>query len=240
MEKTNDKFIIALVLNDYEEVKKAFDSGAIEGYKNKTLSDFGFIYSDAPLPLYSITQAWLICLNNGSFSEPLKTAAKRNYENAKKIMALFEERLGGQAQEIPFAKIFPCCWADEDESESDILEGEKAEFVARGAREIDLDLLASGQRMDFARVRELLEKGANPLYEHPGLGSLLDLCGGECSYQATCEAGFIIKNPELFRQSIEIEEIAKVFRWAANEKMYNLLAQYVPTSDGETCSNSKL
>ena len=240
MEQTNDKFIIALVLNDYDEVKKVFDSGAIEGYKNKTLDDFGFDYSDVPLPLCSITQAWLICLNNESFIEPLKTPAKRNFENAKKIMALFEERLGERPQEIPFSKIFPCCWADEDESESDILEGEKADFVARGEKEIDMDLLVSGQRMDFEKVKELLEKGANPLYEHPGQDSLLDLCGGQCSYQATCEAGFIIKNPGFFKVSIEIEEIVKIFRWAANEKMYNLLVQYAPTNGGETCSNSNL
>ena len=75
---------------------------------------------------------------------------------------------------------------------------------------------------------ELLDKGANPLYKHPGSDDVLAICGAECSYQATCEAGYLIKSPDFFRNSIDEYEIVNIFRWAANEKMYNLLESYVP------------
>ena len=82
--------------------------------------------------------------------------------------------------------------------------------------------------MNFQKAEELLKNGANPHYKHYGEsdGDLLDLCGAECSYQATCQAGEIIRSPGLFRNAIDEEEIGNIFRWAANEKMYELLNIY--------------
>ncbi len=53
------------------------------------------------------------------------------------------------------------------------------------------------------------------------------MCGAECSYQATCQAGDIIKDSAWFRAAINEEEIASIIWWAANELMYGLLLKYV-------------
>ena len=66
--------------------------------------------------------------------------ARKNYENAKKILALFKEKAGLQEIEIPFSKIGSACWSFEDDIEEDILEGKKTDFIYKGIREIDLDL----------------------------------------------------------------------------------------------------
>ena len=83
--------------------------------------------------------------------------------------------------------------------------------------------------MDFKKAKELLQKGANPNYKHYGENDedLIDLCEGESSYQATCQAGTLLKSPGLFINSIDVDEIGSIFRWAANEAMWKLLYSYV-------------
>ena len=88
--------------------------------------------------------------------------------------------------------------------------------------------------MDFQKVRALLDGGANPLYRHYDDDSnLLEQCGAECSYQTTCQAGEYIKCPSLWFDSIGYEELGDLFRWAANEQMYQLLDLYVPKNNSE-------
>lgn len=114
-------------------------------------------------------------------------------------------------------------------SEEDILGGERNAFLSKGVREIDLDLFIAVCRMDLKKAKELLEQGASPFYRHYGERefTLFDMCGAECSYQATCQAGDIIKDSAWFRTAINEEEIASIIWWAANELMYGLLLKYV-------------
>ncbi len=220
-----DPMVLAVIFNEYEIVKSLLEN---ENYDKTVFTDIGSdCYFDIPIPVYYISKCWEICLNH-DFSESFNPIFQKNYENAKKILALFKEKLGVQEVEIPFSKISSACWALEDDSEEDILEGKKADFISKGIREIDLDLYTAVQKMDFQKAEELLKNGANPHYKHYGEddGDLLDLCGAECSYQATCQAGEIIRSPGWFKNAIDEEEIGNIFRWAANEKMYEILNKY--------------
>ena len=217
-----DSMVLAVVFNEYEAVKTLIENG---NYDKTVFKDIGSdYYFDIPIPVYYISKCWEICLNH-DFSASFNPIVQKNYENVKKILALFKEKAGLQEIEIPFSKIGSACWSFEDDIEEDILEGKKTDFIYKGIREIDLDLYIAVQTMNFQKAEELLKNGANPHYKHYGEsdGDLLDLCGAECSYQATCQAGEIIRSPGLFRNAIDEEEIGNIFRWAASEKMYELL-----------------
>ena len=221
-----DPMVLSVVFNEYEIVESLLEN---ENYDKTVFTDIGSdCYFDIPIPVYYISKCWEICLNH-DFSASFNPIVQKNYENAKKILALSKEKAGVQEIEIPFSKISSACWALEDDTDEDILEGKKTDFISKGIRKIDLDLYIAVQKMDFQKAEELLKNGANPHYKHYGSdgGDLLDLCGAECSYQATCQAGEIIRSPGWFRNAIDEEEIGNIFRWAANEKMYEILNTYL-------------
>ena len=146
-----DSMVLAVVFNEYEAVKTLIENG---NYDKTVFKDIGSdYYFDIPIPVYYISKCWEICLNH-DFSASFNPIVQKNYENVKKILALFKEKAGLQEIEIPY------------------------------------------------------------------------LWDAECSYQATCQAGEIIRSPGLFRNAIDEEEIGNIFRWAANEKMYELLNIY--------------
>jgi len=225
-----DPLVLAVVFNEYEKAKELLESGA---YNDSVFSDIGMDkYFGIPIPIQYISRCWEICLGH-DFREPFNQTTRANYEKAKKILSLFKEKKGIDAIEIPFSKIHSALWAREDESDEEILEGKKSDFISNGAREIDLELNVAVKRMDFKAAKELLKNGANPCYKHcADCGDdLLDLCGGACGYQATCQAGNLIESPDYFRDSIDYDEIGSIFRWAANEAMYVLLDSYRKTNE---------
>lgn len=222
----NDPLLLAVVFNQFDKVKEILDSGK---YDNNLFSDIGESWCfGIPIPIHYISQCWDICFGQ-EFREPFNKRARVCHGNAGKILCLFQERKNIHIDEIPFSKIFYACWDDECESEETILEGKRSDYLSLGRREIDLDLFIAVNRMDFKKAKELLQKGANPNYKHYGENDedLIDLCEGESSYQATCQAGTLLKSPGLFINSIDVDEIGSIFRWAANEAMWKLLYSYV-------------
>ncbi|MCR4714398.1 MAG: hypothetical protein K5751_08480 [Treponemataceae bacterium] len=217
-----DPLVLAVVFNFYEAVKNLLESGR---YDNNLTVDITNGWFGSPIPVYYISRCWEICLGH-EFKEPFNQIVKKNYENARHILSLFGKK-GIQVKDIPFSEISPACWAFEDESDEEILRGKKKEFISLSIREVDLDLYIAVHKMDFKRAKGLLNQGANPLYKHFDENtSLLDLCGDECCYQATHLAAELIREPDLFINSIDYDEIGNIFRWAANELMWNLLESY--------------
>ena len=222
-----DPFVLAVIFNEYDAVKNILDSG---NYNEDVFLDISMKnYFGLPIPVQYISRCWEICLNpEQQFREPFNQTVIKHYENAKKILDLLKEQKGVEVGEIPFSKIYGATWAWEDDTDEEVLDGKKSDFIAHGIREINLDLFIAVQKMEFDKAKSLLEKGANPMYEHPGYDDLLAICGCECTYQVTCQAGELIKSPGWVRNSINKDEIANIFRWAANEKMYELLESYLP------------
>lgn len=208
-----DKLLIAVVLNNYETVKSILQSGDYD--KNLFVDVGGF---EVPVPVTYFNKCWRIILDF-PFQEDLY---RKHFENAVKTSNLFRE-YGIADPEIPFSKISYSGWAFEDESDDDLLEVPRKERLARGEKEIDLDLYIAVRRMDFGKAEELLNKGANPWFEIEDKTYCLDLCGTECSYQATCMAGELLRSPGWHSNGIEFDELGNLLRWAANEKMYTIL-----------------
>ena len=221
-----DPLILAVFLNYDELVGRILDSGK---YNDKALLDitenriFGI-----PVPVYYLSRCWEICLGH-EFSESFNPTAQKNYKSAKNILNLFKEKLGIEEFSIPFNKIFPACWYCEKDTDEEILEGPRNYYISQGRRNIDLDLYIAVETMNFEKAKELLEQGADPLYKHctDGITTILSKCGIECSYQATCMTGPIIDSPTSWIYSISLDEIGELFRWAANEAMWELLNSYV-------------
>lgn len=210
-----DKLLIAVVLNDYETVKSILQSG---DYDKKLFVDVGGF--EVPVPVTYFNKCWRIILDF-PFEEELYI---KHFENAVRISELFRE-YGIAEPEIPFNKISYSGWAFEDESDDDLLEVPRKERVARGEKEIDLDLYIAACRMDFEKAEELMNKGADPFFEIEDKTNCLDCCGTECSYQATCMAVELLRSPGWYSNGIEINELGNLLRWAANEKMYAILSR---------------
>lgn len=218
----NDPLLLAVVFNQFSMVKGIIDSGF---YNNNLFFDIGESwYFGMPIPIYYISQCWDICLGH-EFREPFNQRAHICHENAVKILSLFQERKNIQIDEIPFSEIRSACWNDESDFEESILDGKRSDYLSIGRRGIDLDLFIAVNRMDFKKAKELLQKGANPNYRHYGDedDDLMGLCGGECAYQATCQAGDLVRYQESL---LDVDEIGSIFRWAANEAMWELLNSY--------------
>ncbi len=224
----SDPLLLAVIFNDFETVRTLMDS---ENYNPTVFTNIfnNINYYGIPIPIHYISQCWDICLGH-EFWEPFNQITHKCYGNAGKILSLFIERKKIEITEIPFSKIYSACWDDESEPEDFILDGKRSDYLSIGRREVDLDLFIAVNTMNFKKAKSLLEKGADPNYKHYGDAdsSLIELCGGECSYQATCQAGDLLKSPGLFINSIDIDEIGSIFRWAANELMYDLLNSYIP------------
>lgn len=214
-----DRLLLAVVLNQFEKIKEILES---ENYDKTLFTDIGGF--EVPVPLQFLNECWRIILDH-KFSETLEPIAQRNYENAVKINKLFKEH-GISETNVPLNKIMYAVWNDEDESDDEVLDCSKQELIAKGNRTIDLDLYIAVCKMDFKNAEALLKKGADPSFTYEG-SEVISICGSECSYQATCMAGNIIKSPAWYSNGIEIDELGNLLRWAANEKMYYLVNQYL-------------
>lgn len=210
-----DKLLIAVVLNDYETVKGILQSGDFD--KNLFVDVGGF---EVPVPVTYFNKCWRIILDF-PFQEEIY---RKHFENALKISELFKQ-YGIADPEIPFSKISYSGWAFEDESDDELLEVPRKERVARGEKEIDLDLYIAVCKMNFEKAEELMNKGANPWFEIEDKTYCLGLCETECSYQATCMAGELLRSTGWYSNGIEIDELGNLLRWAANEKMSTILSR---------------
>lgn len=214
-----DKLLLAVVLNQVEKVKEILES---ENYDRSLFTDIrGF---EVPLPLQYLNECWRIILNH-TFAESFEPIARKNYENAVKIYKLFQEH-GISEADVSLNKCWCAVWNDEDESDDEVLGHSKQELIANGKKEIDLDLYIAVSKMDYEKTEVLLKKGADPSFVYEG-DEIISICGCECSYQATCKAGDIIKSPVWYSNGIDIDELGGLLRWAANEKMYILLSKYL-------------
>lgn len=212
-----DTLVHAVMLNDFETVKKIIDSG---NYDSTLFDDIG--WRGTALPLHYLTKCYLICLD-GEFDGNFGTIASRHRENAKKILALFMDILNLRTEpEIDFSKYAEVSLAEEDDPDEDIFGCDRSFLLEKGAREIDLNLYIAVMKMDFKKAETLLKDGASPEYKLPE-GSALSVCGNRCSYYCTCNVGDVLKYPNTYNPT-KGEEIGWLLIWAANEKMYNILS----------------
>jgi len=119
--------------------------------------------------------------------------------------------------------------AGPDESIEDALWIDSIEDARRnGARPIDVELYYAGIRFDFARVEELLQRGADPRapMEDPE-DSLMQRIVWEASF-LSIETAHAWKSDSLGFRDVKEQEMANLVGFAAHEQMYAMLTRYYP------------
>lgn len=115
--------------------------------------------------------------------------------------------------------------ADNDESDEDILEGKREDFIAQGCREIDIDLYLATNRFEYNKAEALLQQGANPYVELCSEPES-DFPGDWAYHQIGSEEGWLSDNLfPLFEDLYAEKDVEIDYFWSCEELLG--LAAYV-------------
>ena len=207
-------------------------------FNRELLDDIGI--SEAPFPLYYIT----LCYKRvmwGDFIDEVMPVVLEHRKRIDDLLAFWEERFGVDIhQTIDYKKyweLFFC--ADENESLKDVLLCDPQKYLDNGCRMIDLELFEAVEKFQFERVKDLLEKGADPdanlIFDGNDKDdylNCLERIGNEIFYLSSCEVFPMLeeKKGEWF-VNYDINKdnaIGNLFGWAAHEDMNSLLMTALP------------
>ena len=183
-----------------------------------------------PFPIWRIPQCWEIAMgmDPSIYRDEIQGTVADFMERTAKVKAIFAEVFSVDYSPIDFAQYSTHFYAAEpDETDDDILmEDNLANVYKYGTRDIDLQLYCAVCRFDFPKVKELLEKGADPYapaYSDASANSFTRI-GDECSFLCTCELSWAWK-PER-HYAVDGRNIGDLIGWAAHETMYRWIEQY--------------
>ena len=154
--------IKATLLSDLQELKSALDK-----LEDKSIIEDIRLFSK-PTPLYHLTlysqMVWDPVFwgwegRNGG--DMIKWMKQRTAE----VLEFWKGYLGVEELDEPDYKQYAgmdYLAADDDESDEDILDGKREDFIAQGCRDIDIDLYLATNRFEYEKAEILLQQGANP------------------------------------------------------------------------------
>ena len=153
--------IMATMMSDLEALKSALDE-----LEDKSIIEDVRLFSK-PTPLYHLTQynkmvwepkfwGW----EGHEGGDMIKWMQHRTSE----VIEFWKEWLGVEELSEPNYQAYAGAeyLAYNDDSDEDILEGKRVDFVTQGCRDIDIDLYLATHRFEYDRVESLLQQGANP------------------------------------------------------------------------------
>ena len=228
----NEILIKATFHNCYEIVLKLVES---KDFDKSIIEDIGIL--NVPFPLYYITMCYKKVMWT-EFRQEVMPFVKQQQQNIDQLLNLWKNRFGVDIDaKIDYKKYedYFYCLSDDD-TDMDVFLDPIQLFLDNGCRQIDLDLFDAVDKFQFSRVKELLEKGADPDANLIPINcndddpfNCLDRIGGECSYLCTCQIFPLIKDTHgawYITYPIGDREIGDLVGWAAHEEMYNLLENY--------------
>lgn len=231
----NELLIKATYHNNFELVQRLINQ---EEFDKSIINDIGLL--NKPFPLYYITMCYKKAMW-GEFRDEIMPFIEEQRKNIDKLMVLWEDTFCIDPDSHIDYKMYEeyfYCISDEETDEGVFLDPRK-KFTDNGCLNIDLDLFVAVDKFQFAKVKELLEKGANPnanLVSIDDIGkdyvdprNCIDRIGFECSYLCSHKVFPIIKNAHgtwYVNYAMTDREIGNLIGWAAHEEMYNLLNQY--------------
>lgn len=226
-----DQILIkAVFFNMTDVVKEMVKSSR---FNKGLLVDIGIC--DEPFPLYYIT----LCYKRVMWEDFIDEAMPLVLEHRKRIddlLAFWEEQFAVDIhQKIDYKKyweLFYC--ADETESLKDVLLCDSQKFLDNGCRMIDLELFEAVEKFQFERVKDLLEKGADPDAKLVFDGNdkddylnCLERIGNEIFFLCSCEVFPMLeerKGEWFVNYDINKDNaIGHLLGWAAHEDMNSLL-----------------
>lgn len=147
--------------------------------------------------------------------------------NNEKIKRIFTDRFGVKFEPIDFYNTdFWFYRSERDYDFDDIMSGTKEEMVAKGYREIDLDLYVAVCKIDFVEVERLLDAGANPnvLIKEEGR-TCVDLVSIECSCLLQNLDDVLIIKRYSRPLTCNCTDLIDLLGLGAYERMYTLLTR---------------
>ena len=235
-----EALIKATYHNKFELVRKLIEC---DEFDESIIHDIGLL--DAPFPLYYITMCYKRTMWEDFIKKTMPFVEKQRID-IDKLLQLWKERFGANVDEVIDYKKYEAyfyCLSD-DETDRDVLLNPRSKYTENGCRELDIDLFIAVDKFLFSKVKELLEKGANPNVnlvsiddkdkEFQDPWNCLERIGNESGYLCTCQIFPIIKEPQgavYLNWPISDKDIGDLIGWAAHENMYHLLELYDKTEE---------
>ena len=174
---------------------------------------------EIPLPIQYITASWDVLL---SLYADYKEEQDRNIcfqmkQSNDRIKEYFMENWKQYSDDVSFVKYGH--YSELFESVEDLLWDSKENLIAKGFREIDIDLYYNCYIFDFEEAKKLLSMGANPDVVFQEDESIIDTIGYRASDYGMDMDNYIIQKTEV---TIDEEFVSSLIN-AAAEKMYQLL-----------------
>lgn len=226
-----DQILIKSVYHNMYDV--VVDMVKSSRFNNRLLEDIGIC--EMPFPIYYIT----LCYKRVMWQDFIEETMPMVLEQRKRIddlLLFWEENCGVDIhQKIDYKKyseLFYC--ADETDSIEDVFFDDIQKYLDNGCRMIDLELFEAVEKFQFERVKDLLEKGANPEAKLISIDekdkndyyNCFDRIGMECSYLCSCEVFPMLKKKLgawYINYAITDKDLGDLLGWAAHEDMYKLL-----------------
>lgn len=227
---TNQKYINAVFNFDAETFKTLLNT---EPFDESLLQDIKFS-EEVPCPIYWMTQCWeIIFAHPEECKEKYRQIIEENKQRNLEIKRLFEEKLNVVFKPIDFYNTDFWFYRNErDDTFEDVFyDDTKEKLIAKGYREIDLDLFVAVHKFDFEETERLLKLGANPSCEIDE-DSCYHRIGAECGFLDTELQGIFIKRVQRNPFEDNARDLIDLVGWAAHKSMYSLLLKYDTSEDG--------
>lgn len=227
---TNQKYINAVFNFDAETFKTLLNT---EPFDESLLQDIKFS-EEVPCPIYWMTQCWeIIFAHPEECKEKYRQIFEENKQRNLEIKRLFEEKLNVVFKPIDFYNTDFWFYRNErDDTFEDVFyDDTKEKLIAKGYREIDLDLFVAVHKFDFEETERLLKLGANPSCEIDE-DSCYHRIGAECGFLDTELQGIFIKRVQRNPFEDNARDLIDLVGWAAHKSMYSLLLKYDTSEDG--------
>lgn len=227
---TNQKYINAVFNFDAETFKTLLNT---EPFDETLLQDIKFS-EEVLCPIYWMTQCWeIIFAHPEECKEKYRQIFEENKQRNLEIKRLFEEKLNVVFKPIDFYNTDFWFYRNErDDTFEDVFyDDTKEKLIAKGYREIDLDLFVAVHKFDFEETERLLKLGANPSCEIDE-DSCYHRIGAECGFLDTELQGIFIKRVQRNPFEDNARDLIDLVGWAAHKSMYSLLLKYDTSEDG--------
>lgn len=221
---TKRKYIDAVFNFDIETFRTLLNT---EPFDKSLLSDIKFA-DNATCPIYWITQCWEIIFEHPEdWNENYRGIIAENKKRNLEVKQIFTDMYNVDSKPIDFYNTNFGFFRDErDATCEDVFVGDsKNELIAKGYREIDIDLYIAVNKFDFAEVEKLLNIGANPACRFPDDIDCMGRIGTECSYLEVELQDIIIYNKHYNPIDNGAQALIDLIGLAAHESMYSLLSK---------------